>query len=232
MRHIVSFVRQRLLRDQYHRGVGVGTVATLTTFTMSSHKVIVERIKPIPGGSRSDRHALADERALFVQAFMEAYSPLAICREEIGDDDKLRSFLHSAFDEDERAFDRSNENDEVRKTNTKTWRSWFYRAIVDGEHGGYLSVDVSHENKQVYMRQMAVHPKCQRRGVASGLFSRLVQDVGDSLMEVRVSCRKWNEGAVRTYIKLGFKEDAECEQGLDGRVYRGFIWTREGHGRT
>lgn len=179
---------------------------------------------------------LAAERDTFVRSFTSSYQGLAEVAQAIGNEYTLVSFLHTAFDDDERAF--VLQASRVPPTAAMpppsadaappVPHSRFYSARVGSDCAGYLSVDVADGHGRggvaVYLRQLAVHPDWRRRGVASDLIQTVRADVG-RVTKMTTSCRRFNTSACALYARLGFRDGTACHPTLDSSKYVGFEWT-------
>lgn len=155
---------------------------------------------------------LVSQRHVFVEAFTHAYSSIEQAHLDIGSNQQLHDFLHSAFDEEEQAFLVTN-NDHNKTT-------LFYGATVQDKEVAYMSVDL-HMCKDAYIRQLAVLPTARRTGIASKMIQFFMESNSD-LQVIRVACRIWNKSAVHLYTKLGFQRDQLSHAQLDPNAYIGF----------
>ena len=77
----------------------------------------------------------------------------------------------------------------------------FYLALADGETAGYMGVQIF--SGEGYVTNIATLPRFRRRGVASALMQRTMENEMEFLtLEVRES----NTPAISLYQRLGFKE--------------------------
>lgn len=174
---------------------------------------------------RTTTTTLDAERGVFLAAFLDRYASLPREKLSLAGKESVECFLTDAFDEEEEAFQASGENGAQR----------FYSARVDeGEGGeertaGFLSVDMTDGERDVYLRQMAVKPEWQKRGVGRKLVEFAVEDASE-VQRVTVSVRKFNEEAIRFYRSVGFAEDERCHGSLDSDLYCGMVWERAAEG--
>ena len=164
---------------------------------------------------------LQQERALFKHAFATSYSKLPAGQLILPPSTTLEQFIDSAFDEEDTAWAN------ILKSKNKKPAQRFYHAETNGKNSrksviGYISVDVLENGKGVYIRQMAVSPSVQKRGVGRSLLQACIKDVSFAT----VCYRKTNEGAKLFYGKLGFVPMTSTAHGLDENIYNGMIWKR------
>lgn len=157
-------------------------------------------------------------KAVFVDSFTNAYKPLQKTVPELPQSEAaLNAFLEDAFADDAADFG--------RKVNPPR----LYIASVDGEQRplGYLSVDIDPDGKTGYMRQLAVRPEAQGRGVGRALVKRAFADVPD-LERVSVSFRRFNTQAEGFYRKMGFTQADKSHPSLDPTLYSALLWRAKG----
>lgn len=177
-------------------------------------------IKKICGHSNNNARAttcydyLSQERELFEASFMSSYTKIPEVKTRFSTDEALLKFIREAFDEEVRDYIEAND-ESIR----------FYRAILNQQVVGYLSVEVEDKNK-IYMRQLAVSHEHQRLGIGRALFRFVVQNDLKMCEAVSVSCRKWNYNAIKFYRSIGFKDEDTCHPSLDSNEYKGMLWKR------
>lgn len=175
--------------------------------------------------ARATTTTLDAERSVFLSAFLNRYRSLSGEELRLPAKETVEGFLNGAFDKEQDAFETSGDDGAQR----------FYTARVHEEEGraettaGFLSVDLGDGGRDVYLRQMAVSPQWQKRGVGRKLVQFAVGDVGE-VRKVTVSVRRSNEDAIRFYCSVGFGEDEHCHDGLDPDLYCGMVWERAAPG--
>lgn len=154
---------------------------------------------------------------LFLASFMHAYVPVMPREPALPQSvPALRAFIEDAFASDIVDFQRLENPPRLYVA---------AQAQAQYEVVGYLSVDVNDGGK-VYLRQLAVHPDAQRRGVAQALVKQALVDVEQpGVTKVTVSLRRFNKDAEKFYASLGFRDDADCDARLDRKLYKGMVWT-------
>lgn len=165
---------------------------------------------------------LLQEQLVFVEAFKHAYIGLPNNELHLPGTKTLDTFLEEAFVEELSSFQNTDEHD------VRFYSASLHEEEKDNEEiAGYLSVDVSSSDKgvEIYMRQLAVKPKFQRRGIGQALIRFVIADV-DDVKRITVSCRKTNEPAQNLYKSLGFVDDESCHPSLDPVLYTGMKWER------
>lgn len=165
---------------------------------------------------------LLQEQLVFVEAFKHAYIGLPKNELHLPDTKTLDTFLEEAFLEEVSSFQNANEHD------VRFYSASLHNEEIDDEQiAGYLSVDISSIDKgvEIYMRQLAVKPEYQRRGIGQALIRFAIADV-DDVERITVSCRKTNSPAKNLYKSLGFVDDDSCHPSLDPLLYTGMKWER------
>lgn len=206
------------LRKEYKKSLALGACEPMCklafphpTMALRSSGVLVNII---PRLNVSRETALMAERDVFMSSFCKAYAeiPEAVLGLNPGG---LSVFLSTQFDEDVTAYLNGDDN-----------RNRFYSAVGPGTDAvtGYLSVDIEDENGgAAYMRQLAVLPDMQKKGVASALVCKALTDLS-CISRVTVAYRKVNLGASKFYKRLGFVPDESCHSTLDPDLYEGLVW--------
>lgn len=120
----------------------------------------------------------------------------------------------------------------------KNSRAHFYVAEDDNELVGYVGIWKVVNN--VHITTIAVDPDHRRRGVATDLIKRVIEDYAAARQNITLEVRPSNEAAMGLYKKLGFtvtgrrknyysdnNEDAIIMDYDDGRTV-----SNQSHGRT
>jgi ribosomal protein S18 acetylase RimI-like enzyme len=77
---------------------------------------------------------------------------------------------------------------------------------------GYMQTVV--DAHQLYIRNIALHPQVQGRGIGAALVRQLQQDAGERGIQVALSVFPTNHRAVKFYERLGFHRTGETDTSI------------------
>ena len=86
----------------------------------------------------------------------------------------------------------------------RTWARHAHNIITadDGTRCGYCAIECTEE--AVILREIALLPEWQGRGIGSQLITSLVEEAAGRGVVARLNVMKTNEAAKRLYLRLGF----------------------------
>ena len=87
--------------------------------------------------------------------------------------------------------------------------------VVDGHDAGVVSVET--RPADIFLGNVELHPRVQRRGIGAALLRRIVEGAEARHVPVRLQVLKVNVGARRLYQRLGFVVVGETETHYDMR---------------
>lgn len=150
---------------------------------------------------------LSLEKDLFVQEFAGYYRTL---NTTITDPmQKLPEITDAAFEDEEKDF-------EERKPGT-----YFFRTTCEGRVVGYASFEKTDNEHEVYIRQLVVDSKFERKSIGRTIgFDAVFNSLPDT-NHVVVITRRSNDKALRFYKKLGFTECPYMHEGYSAEKYVG-----------
>ena len=74
---------------------------------------------------------------------------------------------------------------------------------------GFL--EINETDKLINITEIHINPKFQGRGMGSKIINEIIYEAKGKNKKIAVGCFKKNDGAVKLYIKLGFKLKEETE---------------------
>ena len=74
---------------------------------------------------------------------------------------------------------------------------------------GFL--EINETDKLINITEIHINPEFQRRGIGSKIINEIIYEAKEKNKKIALGCFKKNHGAVKLYIKLGFKIIEETE---------------------
>lgn len=96
---------------------------------------------------------------------------------------------------------------------------YFVRAFTKDKLAGYASYEKTDVDGEIYIRQLAVEPECQRKGVGKKLSLDAIFQLLPNTKHILVITRKTNESAIRFYRSLAFIESSFMHKGYSRDKY-------------
>ena len=160
--------------------------------------VVIERIS---------EGKLQKEKGLFVKEFATYYRKL---NSTIDDErQKLPEITNAAFEDEEKDFKES-------KSGTYFFRARYKEIVI-----GYVSLEKTDNEHEVYIRQLVVDSDFERNGIGKALgFDAVFESIPDT-NHVVVITRRSNDKALRFYQKLGFTECPYMHEGYSSEQFVG-----------
>jgi len=193
-----------MIKNSLHKTIALALLIvanpTASLFAKLEQKNAPITVEFVTGG------ALEEEKAVFTRSFKDAYKdiPLDVLKVE-----SLDAFLQAAFEDE--PLDLNNPNKKV------------VCAVAKSEETlvGVIFFEPTERENEVYIRQMAVDPSMQRKGVGQ-LLMATIQTTLPTTTRLIVATRKVNKPACNFYQKIGFKQCEQVPHGLNPERYVGF----------
>ena len=175
-------------------------IALLTIATNTLSALAEIKIEYVKSGN------LEEAQVVFNRAFKEAYKdiPLDVLKVE-----SLDSFLKAAFEDE--PIDLNNPDKHVICAIAKNGEK-----IV-----GLITFEPTENPNEVYIRQLAVDPEMQKKGIGQQLMNTVKTSL-PTTKKILLATRKVNTPACKFYKKLGFHECVQVPHGLNPARNIGF----------
>lgn len=184
------------MNTQY-KNIFLSVLAFSNLLCTASAEVTIEFVK---GGD------LSEAQVVFNRAFKDAYKDVSL---DVLKVESLDAFLQAAFE------------DEPLDLNNPSKKVVCAIAKEAGRTIGFITFEPTENSDEVYVRQLAVDPVVQKKGVGHKLMAA-IDETFPKTKRIVLATRKVNTPACNFYKKQGFQECKQVPHGLNPERYVGF----------